>query len=213
MPRLARQSARLVAGLLLSSFLGFAGLSRAEDVGQPSAAELMDALMWGREPIGGPFELIDHTGRRRTDADFRGKLLLIYFGYTYCPDICPTDLQAISSAVDLLGTAGEMVQPLFVTIDPARDTPEHLASYVPLFHPRLIGLTGNSEHVRRAALAYKVYYAKVDGSDGANYAMDHTGFIYLVDQSGTYLGFLPPGTSAERLVEVIRPLLAAARAP
>ena len=107
--------------------------------------------MWNREPVGGPFALIDHTGEPRTDADFRGKLLLVYFGFTFCPDICPTDLQAIGLAVDQLGAAGESVQPLFITVDPERDTPEHLADYVSLFHPRLIGLTGSREAIRQAA--------------------------------------------------------------
>ena len=182
----------------------------AREAGEPSAAELMDALMWGREPVGGPFELTDHTGARRTDADFRGKLLLVYFGYTHCPDICPTDLQAMTAAVDRLGPAGESVQPLFITIDPERDTVEHLAGYVPLFHPRLIGLTGEAGEIRRVARAYKVYYAKVRESGGADYAIDHTGFIYLVGADGRYLGFFPPGTPPERLVAIIRPHLLAA---
>ena len=91
--------------------------------------------MWNRGPIGGPFALIDHTGKPRTDKDFRGKLLLIYFGYSYCPDVCPTDLQQIGLAVDRLGADGEAVQPLFITLDPERDTAAHLADYVPLFHP------------------------------------------------------------------------------
>jgi cytochrome oxidase Cu insertion factor (SCO1/SenC/PrrC family) len=170
----------------------------------PSAAELMDDLMWGRTAIGGPFDLIDQTGRRRTDADFRGKLVLLYFGYTYCPDVCPTDLMAIAAAVDRLGAAGGEVQPLFVTVDPERDTVEQLAGYVGAFHPRLIGLTGAPQQIRKVALAYKVYYAKVPAADAADYAIDHTGFIYLVGRDGKYLGFFPPGTSAERLVEIVR---------
>jgi cytochrome oxidase Cu insertion factor (SCO1/SenC/PrrC family) len=178
----------------------------AEEANEPSGAELMDALMWGRGTIGGPFELTDHTGQRRTDADFRGKLLLIYFGFTYCPDICPTDLLSISSAVDLLGSAGEAVQPLFITIDPERDTQDHLADYVTLFHPRLIGLTGPADQIRRVARGYKVYYAKVS-IGRSEYTIDHTGFIYLVDADGNYLGFFPPGTSAQRLIEIIRPHL------
>ena len=87
-----------------------------------------------RGPIGGPFALIDHTGKPRTDQDFRGKLLLNYFGYSYCPDVCPTDLQQIALAVDRLGSAGVAVRPLFITVDPERDTAAHLADYVPLFH-------------------------------------------------------------------------------
>jgi cytochrome oxidase Cu insertion factor (SCO1/SenC/PrrC family) len=102
----------------------------------------MDVLMWNREPVDGPFTLIDHTGQRRTDTDFRGKLMLVYFGFTYCPDVRPTDLQEMSLAVEKLGAQGEAIQPLFITVDPERDTPEHLADYVSLFHPRLVALTG-----------------------------------------------------------------------
>jgi cytochrome oxidase Cu insertion factor (SCO1/SenC/PrrC family) len=166
-------------------------------------------LMWNREPVGGPFALVDHAGRPRTDADFRGKLLVIYFGFTYCPDICPTDLQAIGLALDRLGPAGDAVQPLFITLDPERDTPEQLAEYAPLFHPRLIGLTGDGAAIRRTALAYKVFYAKAPAPSG-EYTLDHTGFIYLVGPAGEYLGFLPPGTGPDRLAQLIRGHLPAA---
>ncbi len=169
----------------------------------PSAAQLMDDLMWARSPIGGPFALTDHTGKRRTDLDFRGKLLVIYFGYTYCPDICPTDLMAISLAVDRLGAAGEAVQPIFISIDPERDTVEHLADYVTAFHPRLVGLTGAPEELRKVATAYKAYYAKAENARSKDYLIDHTAFIYLVGKDGRYLGFSPPGTTPERLAEVI----------
>jgi len=175
----------------------------AEETAAPSAAELMDALMWNRGPIGGPFDLIDQNGRHRTDAEFRGKFLLLYFGYTYCPDICPTDLMAISSAINLLGTAGNEVQPIFITVDPERDTVKQLADYVSSFHPRLIGLTGAASDIRKVALAYKVFYAKIEAEHGEPYAIDHTGFIYLVGRDGKYLGFFPPGTIPERMVEII----------
>ncbi|MEA2907489.1 MAG: hypothetical protein QOI12_4876 [Alphaproteobacteria bacterium] len=174
-----------------------------------SAAELMDAVMWNREPIGGPFSLIDQSGARRTDADFRGKLMLVYFGFTYCPDVCPTDLLQISLAVDQLGQAGEMVQPVFITVDPERDTPEHLKQYLPLLHPRFVGLTGDAVAIQEAAGAYRVYYKKVEwGGDGSDYTVDHSAFIYLMGREGEYLGFFPPGASAERLAETIRPRLA-----
>jgi cytochrome oxidase Cu insertion factor (SCO1/SenC/PrrC family) len=179
---------------------------RAQHEPERSAAELMDVLMWNREPVGGPFALVDHTGRQRTEADFRGKLLLLYFGFTYCPDVCPTDLQSIGLAIDQLGKAGEGVQPLFVTLDPDRDTPQHLANYVPLFHPRLVGLTGDASSIRQAARAYKVYYAKVPTA-GDDYTVDHSGYIYLMDRAGQYLGFFPPGTPPDRMADVIRPLL------
>ena len=162
--------------------------------------------MWNRGRIGGPFALIDHTGRLRTDADFRGKFLLIYFGYSYCPDICPTDLQQIGLALDGLGAAAEAVQPIFITVDPERDTAAHLADYVSMFHPRLIGLTGSAEQIRSVALAYRVYYAKYP-PDSRDYVIDHSSFVYLVDQSGKYIGFLPSGTAAERIIEMVSPHL------
>ncbi len=173
-----------------------------------SAAELMDAVMWNREPIGGPFKLTDHTGQLRTDADFRGKLMLIYFGFTYCPDICPTDLQAIGLAMDQLGANAKDVLPLFITLDPERDTVEHLAQYVSLFHPRLIGLTGSASAVAQAADAYRVYYNRVTfDAAKSDYTVDHSAFIYLVDRDGKYLGFFPPGTSAEKIAQMIEPHL------
>jgi cytochrome oxidase Cu insertion factor (SCO1/SenC/PrrC family) len=205
---------RRARGVLLSGGLGAALLacllatrSFAEPPPERSAAELMDAVMWDREPIGGPFTLTDHTGRRRTDADFRGKLMLVYFGFTYCPDACPTDLQAIGLALDRLGSAGEAVQPLFITVDPERDTVEHLAEYVPLFHPRLIGLTGHADEIADAARSYRVYSGKVATSGASDYTVDHSAFIYLLDHDGRYLGFLPPGTPPERIAEAIRPLI------
>ncbi|WP_244553725.1 SCO family protein [Bradyrhizobium arachidis] len=185
--------------------LACAGVAQAR-----SAAETMDILMWNREPVGGPFELIDQTGKPRSDRDFRGRLMLVYFGFTYCPDVCPTDLMAIGQALEQLGPDADAVQPVFITLDPERDTAEHLAEYVPLFHPRLLGLTGSLDAIEATAEAYKVYFAKIPiGKDAGEYTVDHTSFIYLMDRDGKYLGFFPPGTSAERMVEIIRPRLAA----
>jgi cytochrome oxidase Cu insertion factor (SCO1/SenC/PrrC family) len=175
---------------------------------QPSVAQLMDDLMWSRGPIGGPFTLIDHTGKLRSDTDFRGKLMLIYFGYTHCPDVCPTDLMAISQAVDSLGADGETIQPIFISVDPERDTVARLAEYVSAFHPRLIGLTGSPEQIRSVALSYKAYYAKVKDERGEDYAIDHTGVIYLIGRNGQYLGFVPPQTTSDRLIEILRRQLA-----
>jgi protein SCO1/2 len=163
----------------------------------------MDALMWGHHPVDVTLSLTDHHGKRRTHEEFRGKLLIVYFGYIFCPDICPTDLQAIAQAIDQLGPVGDAVQPLFITVDPKRDTPEQLANYVPLFHPRLIGLTGSPADIRRVAHGYKVYFAKAPQASMSAYMLDHSAFIYLVDADGRYVGFLPPGTSPHRLVEAI----------
>ena len=164
----------------------------ATDAPARSPAEIMDILMWNREPVGGPFELIDHAGRTRTERDFRGQLMLVYFGFTYCPDICPTDLQAIGLALDKLGKDGDSVQPLFITVDPERDTPEHLAEYVPMFHPRLIGLTGGAEAIRKAADAYKVYYAKVVCSQNAAALHRRSHRLHLSDGSRRQLSRLLP---------------------
>ena len=174
----------------------------AEEAAEPSAETLIESLLSGREHVGGPFDLTDHTGRRRTDADFRGKLVVLYFGYTQCPDVCPTELQAISLALDQLGAAAEAVQPLFITIDPERDTPARLADFVSSFHPRLVGLTGPLPAIRKTAVAYKTFFAK-HGAAG-NYPVDHTGFVYLVGKDGRYLRFLPPGLPPADITEAIR---------
>ncbi len=174
---------------------------------EPTAAELMDDLMWGRTPVGGPFTLTDHTGARRTEKDFRGKVLVLYFGYMLCPDVCPTDLIRIAQAIDDLGPAGASVQPLFVSVDAERDTPERLAQYVGSFHPRLIGLTGSAEEIRHVARAYKVWYAKADDPRMTNYLVEHSAYIYLVDAAGSFAGFLPPGTPPERISRAIGQLL------
>jgi cytochrome oxidase Cu insertion factor (SCO1/SenC/PrrC family) len=203
---MSRSRSLLLAALLTAAPLAVTPDAHAQS--ERSAGELMDAVMWGKEPIGGPFALMDHTGRTRTDADFRGTLLIVYFGFSYCPDVCPTDLMAIGQALDKLGPAGEAVQPLFITLDPKRDTPAQLANYVPYFHPRLIGLTGDAAHIRDAARAYRVYYTEVETGDAAAYTIDHSGFIYLMGYDGKYLGFFPPGTPPDRMAAVIKPHLA-----
>jgi protein SCO1 len=176
----------------------------ANEAAEPSAAELIEGLLSGRAPVGGPFELTDQTGHRRTDADFRGKLVVLYFGYTYCPDVCPTELQSISLALDKLGTAAESVQPLFITVDPERDTPARLAEFVSSFHPRLIGLTGSLADIRKTATAYRTFFVKNSAAASGEYSVDHTGFIYLVGKDGRYLGFLPPGAAPDAIADAIR---------
>jgi protein SCO1/2 len=202
------RAGRLAIGGAFAAGIAAAALSalawRQTDPPERSAAELMDVVMWGREPIGGPFRLIDHNGGERTDADFRGKLLLLYFGFTYCSDACPVDLQSVASALDKLGPSAQRVQPLFITVDPEKDTPEQLRSYVTLFHPRLIGLTGDARQVRRVAGAYKVYAGKSEPSKRDDPNIDHSSFVFLVGADGRYIGFFPPGTSADLMVEVIR---------
>ena len=176
----------------------------ASDAAEPSATELIEGLLSGRVPVGGSFELTDQTGLRRTDADFRGKLVVLYFGYTYCPDVCPAELQSISLALDNLGAAAEAVQPLFITVDPERDNPARLADFVSSFHPRLIGLTGSLADVRKTAIAYRTFFVKNSAATPGDYSVDHTGFIYLVGKDGRYLGFLPPGLMPDAIADAIR---------
>lgn len=155
--------------------------------------------------LGGAFSLIDQAGHTVTDRDLSGRWALLYFGYTSCPDVCPTELQAMAAALDALGPdLGAQVQPVFVTVDPERDTPERLASYVALFHPRLIGLTGTPAQVAQAARAYRVYYAKAQSEDASNYLMDHSSFVYLLDREGAVRALFRSGTTAEDLAAALR---------
>ena len=159
-----------------------------------------------RPAVGGPFDLVDHEGRPVTDADYRGRLMIVYFGFTYCPDVCPTGLTAISRAIDLLGADAVNVAPLFVTVDPERDTPEQLKEYVRHFHPRLIGLTGTPEKIAAAAKAYRVYFAKVrpQGAPADEYTMDHTSIMYLMGRDGKFISHFSHGTEPEAIAERVR---------
>ncbi len=156
--------------------------------------------------IGGAFELVDQNGRTVTDADFHGRYMLVYFGYTYCPDICPMSLTRNSEALEMLGAAGDQIVPVLITVDPDRDTVELLKGYADFFHPRLVALTGTSEQVARAAKAYRVYYAKVqeEGADADTYLMDHTSITYLMGPDGRYLRHFGHNVSAGRMAEVLR---------
>lgn len=153
--------------------------------------------------LGGPFTLVDHTGRTVTERDFAGRPLLVYFGFTYCPDVCPTELGTIAAALDAMGTAGERVTPVFVSIDPERDTPAAMADYVARFHPRMVGLTGSAEQVAQAARAYRVYYAKVRPRDSSDYLMDHSSFIYLVGPDGRVRSLFRPETTPEAIAAAV----------
>ena len=158
----------------------------------------------GTALVGGPFTLTDHTGRKVTDKDFLGKFTLVFFGYTYCPDVCPTELQVMSAALDSLGAKADDIQPIFISIDPQRDTPEVLKQYVANFHPRLVGLTGSPEEIASVAKAYRVYYSKVEGSSGPdNYLMDHSTILYLMDRQGKFLKHFTYSTDAAALAKAI----------
>ena len=158
-----------------------------------------------RQITGGPFNLVSHMGQKVSDGDFKGSYLLIYFGYSYCPDICPADLAVMGRALDLLGDGAAKIQPLFITFDPDRDTEEHLASYIKNFHPRLIALTGTREQTLVAANHYGVdvsatYKAELPGSA---YSMNHSAFTYLVDSDRKLRVMFRNGTSPQLMANTI----------
>jgi cytochrome oxidase Cu insertion factor (SCO1/SenC/PrrC family) len=162
----------------------------------------------GRALIGGPFTLTDHTGRRVSQKDFAGRPMVVFFGFTNCPDVCPSGLQVLSAALDKLGPKGDQVAPLFISVDPERDTPEQLARYVQSFHPRIVGLTGTPAEVEKAARAYRVYFKKVKTEGSAEaYTIDHSSIFYIMDAAGEYSSHATHATSPDRLAELIARVL------
>jgi cytochrome oxidase Cu insertion factor (SCO1/SenC/PrrC family) len=173
---------------------------RGGEASAPSSAAL--ALPEG-VTVGGPFHLVDAQGHPVSDADLRGRWLLIYFGYTTCPDVCPTTLQTMVTALDKLGPAGKNVVPVFITIDPERDTPDVMGRYAAEIDPRILALSGSPEEIAQVAKAYHVYYAKVPGKQGEPYTMDHSAFIYLVGPDGRLAALFGPQSSADEIAAAI----------
>jgi protein SCO1/2 len=153
------------------------------------------------------FTLTDHTGVTRTLADYRGKAVLIFFGFTHCPDVCPTTLVEAAEAIKLLGPKGDRLQVLFVTVDPERDTPESLARYVPAFHPSFVGLWGDPDTIARTAKDFKVFYQKTQESSSGSYSIDHTAASYLFDTEGRVRLFIRYGAGPEGLAHDVGLLL------
>jgi protein SCO1/2 len=161
--------------------------------------------------IGGPFELTAQSGERVTSAELIDGPTLIYFGYTFCPDVCPVDTQIMAQAVDILAEQGIEVTPVFITVDPERDTPEALAAYAEAVHPNMIALTGTPEEIRAAADAYKVYYQKVEMEDSAaGYLMNHTSYFYLMTPKAGLVALFRRDVTPESLASDIARVLAAA---
>jgi len=153
----------------------------------------------GTALVGGPFELTTHDGHRVRDTSYRGKLMLVYFGFTYCPDICPAGLQVISAALDKLGARANQVAPMFITVDPERDTAAQMKSYVSSFHKNIIGLTGSAKDIAQVAKAYRVYYRKVQDPSLSDYTMDHTSFMYLMDREGAFVTHFAHNVAPDKL--------------
>jgi protein SCO1/2 len=191
----------IVAGFLIGALGGAAALvlTRSEH-----GANVVTS---GKALVGGPFALVDQTGKTVTDQDFRGSYMLVFFGFTHCPDICPAELQVMAAALDELGPKAEKVVPIFITLDPERDTPEVTGDYVKNFGKNFVGLTGSPEAIAEAAKAYRVAYSKFvpEGQeDSNNYSVDHSALVYLMDPDGKYLTHFPYGTPAQKMSETLR---------
>ncbi|XBQ17498.1 MAG: SCO family protein [Oceanicaulis sp.] len=179
---------------LLAAAAGVAILTVARGAGEASPARSGPVRVSGEAQIGGPFTLVNQDGETVTEEDFKGKAMLIYFGFTYCPDVCPFSLQIMGAALDQLSEAERArIQPILISVDPERDTPESLEDYVssPSFPEGLIGLTGTPEQVRQAARAYRVHYAKVENESFTEYTVDHSSIIYLMDENGEFADVFP----------------------
>jgi protein SCO1 len=198
----ARLIAFIVAGFLIGALAGAVVLLiTTPQGGQPVQSS-------GTALVGGPFSLVGADGKPVTDRDFRGRYMLIFFGFTHCPDICPAELQVIAEALGELGDKAKNVVPIFITLDPERDTPEAMGNYVKSFGPDFVGLTGSPEAIAAAAKAYRVSYAKVeDKESAADYGVDHSALVYLMDPKGRYVTHFSYGLSAEQMAEKLVKLL------
>jgi protein SCO1/2 len=199
-----RNAVMALGGLV---FVGLAAAAIFLALKQPEGPVSPAAVNISGAEIGGPFALTDHTGAPVTSAGLIDGPALIYFGYTFCPDICPVDVSVMASAVDLLDEQGFEVTPVFITIDPERDTPEALAYYAEAMHPRMVALTGTEAEIKAAADAYKIYYERVDLADSAaDYLMNHTTFTYFVMPDGVRTLFrngFPPEEMAGEVARIL----------
>ncbi len=161
-----------------------------------------------RPAVGGPFELIDGDGRTVTERDFEGRHMLVYFGYTFCPDVCPTTLLGASEALDEIGPAlASKVRLVFISIDPERDTPEVVKEYAGHFHPGTVGLTGTPEQVSAAARAWRIYFRKADAEEDGSYLVDHSSILFLMDGDGRYVTHFGHEASAADMAAALKRLL------
>lgn len=195
----------LIAAVILLGTLAMLALYHPDL--RPQATPSGDAS--GAVAIGGPFTLTDGKGNTFTEANLEGSYSLIFFGFTHCPDICPLTLQVMSDAITQAGAAGERVTPVFVTVDPERDTVEMVGSYVAAFHPRFVGLTGTSEQIAAATKAYRVFARKAplkdsEGKETGDYTVEHTGIIFLMNPEGRYVTHFSSGATAEEIAAYIR---------
>ncbi len=201
-----RAAALATLGLALA--LSLAGCERLGLGARDASAPVFKGVDITGASYGRSLNLVDHDGRPRTLADFKGKVTVLFFGFTQCPDVCPTTMLELAQVKQGLGADGERVQGIFVTIDPDRDTAEVLKAYMSSFDPSFIALRGNAAETAAAAKEFKVFYAKVPGKTEGSYTMDHTAGAYLIDPSGQLRLFVRHGTGAEALSSDIKALLA-----
>lgn len=195
----ARLLTVIVAGFLIGALGGAALLLLRGGEGQNVVTTTGKAL------IGGPFTLVGHDGKPVTDQAFLGKYMLVFFGFTHCPDICPAELQVMSAALDALGPKADEVIPIFITLDPERDTPQAVSDYVMNFGSRFVGLSGSPEAIAAAAKAYRVSYSKFDEDKATgDYSIDHSALVYLMGKDGEYITHFPYGTPAAKITETLR---------
>jgi protein SCO1/2 len=189
----------ILAGFLIGALVGVGALLLTRGVSGPSVETSGKAL------IGGPFALTDQTGKTVTDQDFRGRYMLVFFGFTHCPDICPAELQVMSATLDELGPKAAQVVPVFITLDPERDTQGVVAEYVKNFAPGFVGLTGSPEAIAEAAKAYRVAYSKFqEDKTTSDYSIDHSALVYLMGPDGNYITHFAYGTPAAKMTETLR---------
>jgi protein SCO1/2 len=151
--------------------------------------------------LGGPFSLKDQDGNIRTEKDFRGRYMLVFFGYTYCPDVCPTTLAVMAEALKTMGPRSEKIVPVMITVDPRRDTPEKLKEYLASFGPRFVGLTGTPDEIAAVAKEYRVYYRDHPAEKGGEYTVDHSGVVYLMDPRGGFSANYSLETSPDHMAD------------
>ena len=185
--------------VLAAAASGFLTVTTYRDSTNADVVSSNEAL---RDSIKADFELVDHQGKSVTEENYRGSFMLVFFGFTNCPDVCPTTMSKVAQVMTLLGVAAEKVQPLFITVDPERDTPDQMAEYVSAFDERIVGLSGTPEQIKAAADSFKIYFAKVD-QDGApdGYTMDHTAYTYLFNAAGEFEEFFSDHDEAAVIAE------------
>lgn len=198
----ARLISFIIAGFLIGALAGVGVLLLTTPQGEQPVQSSGTAL------IGGPFSLTGTDGKAVTDRDFRGRYMLIFFGFTHCPDVCPAELQVITQALDQLGDKAKKVVPIFITVDPERDTSAAMAEYLKSFGSNFVGLTGSLEAIAAAARAYRVAYSKVENKAApGDYTVDHSALIYLMDREGRYVTHFAYGASAQEIAEKLGHLL------